>query len=111
MVAPLMDNNFNRAKSNLKYIEACAFGIPIVCQDMCTYEEAPHRFNTGDEMIDQIKQVLSGTSSFMATSDQARSYAEGMWLEDNINCYRELYTTKPGSPARPILNSINNIVA
>ena len=111
MVAPLMDNNFNRAKSNLKYIEACAFGIPIVCQDMCTYAESPYKFNTGDDMIDQIKHILSGTSSFMGVSDSARAFAETMWLEDNIDCYKELYTTRPESPARPVLNSINNIVA
>ena len=47
IVAPLQDNTFNRAKSDLKYIEACALGLPIVCQDLCTYENAPIKFKTG----------------------------------------------------------------
>jgi len=111
MVAPLMDNNFNKAKSNLKYIEACAFGIPIVCQDMCTYAEAPYKFTTGEEMIDQIQDVLKGTGSYMSISDNARSFANTMWLEDNIDCYKELYTTKFGTAGRPKLNALNNIVA
>tara|TARA_R110002167_G_scaffold9579_19_gene44365 strand:+ start:2193 stop:3458 length:1266 start_codon:yes stop_codon:yes gene_type:complete len=109
MVAPLMDNNFNKAKSNLKYIEACAFGIPIVCQDMCTYHDAPYKFNTGDDMIDQIKEVLSGTSNYMLLSDRARAHADTMWLEDNIGCYQELYTTDVGDLSRKHLNALNGI--
>ena len=35
--AALQDNNFNRAKSNIKLLEAAALGIPCVCPDMCTY--------------------------------------------------------------------------
>ena len=110
MVAPLQDNNFNRAKSNLKFIEACAFGIPIICQDMCTYEDAFFKFNTGDELIDQLKHVLKGVGSYMSYSERARNFADGMWLEDHIDTYRELYTSSPGSVDRINLNKINNIV-
>ena len=109
MVAPLRDNIFNRAKSNLKFIEACAFGIPIVCQDMCTYEDAIYKFNTGDDMIDQIKEILSGIGSYMNKSAQARSVAEGLWLEDNIEAYYELYNMNYGSVTRKRLNALNGI--
>ena len=111
MVAPLQDNIFNRAKSNLKYIEACAFGIPIVCQDMCTYEDAQFKFNTGDEMMDNIKDILSGSSHYMRLSDQSRTVADKLWLEDNIGAYQELYTTPYLSDSRPKLNQLNSIVA
>lgn len=107
MVAPLQDNNFNRGKSNLKFIEACAFGIPIVCQDMCTYKDAYFKFNTGDEMIDQLKKITSGTGSYMKHSQQARSFAEGMWLEDHIGAYKELYTLPVDSPERVLLKKFN----
>ena len=111
MVAPLRDNIFNKAKSNLKYIEACAFGIPIACQDMCTYDDAQIKFKTGDEMMDNIKDILSGSGSYMRLSESHRDVAEKLWLEDNIGAYKELYTTSYGSKDRPILNSLNNIVA
>lgn len=109
MVAPLQDNVFNRAKSNLKYIEACAFGIPIVCQDMCTYSDAQYKFTTGDDMIDAVKSILKGTGSYMKISDSHRAHAETMWLEDNIDCYYELYNFEYGSPERVNINKLNSI--
>jgi hypothetical protein len=38
-IAPLEDNTFNKAKSDLKYAEACCYGIPIACQDLPTYSK------------------------------------------------------------------------
>ena len=93
IVAPLQDNTFNRAKSDLKYIEACALGLPIICQDLCTYENAPIRFKTGDEMIDQINNTLKDRSRYKSLCKKASQYADTRWLEDdrNIDCYTELY--------------------
>lgn len=111
LVAPLQDNIFNRAKSNLKYIEACAFGIPIVCQDMCTYKDAIHKFKTGDEMLDQLATILKGSGSYMKNSQRHRKVAETLWLEDHIGEYQELYSYGYGDPKRVKLNKLNNIVA
>ena len=111
MVAPLRDNIFNKAKSNLKYMEACALGIPIACQDMCTYADAQIKFTTGDEMIDCIRDIVSGTGAYMQKSASHRRYAEGMWLEDHVDTYRELYNTPYADPSRGNLNRLNNIVA
>ena len=111
LVAPLQDNIFNRAKSNLKFIEACAFGIPIVCQDMCTYADAYHKFKTGDEMIDKLQEILKGTSSYMRDSQRHRHFAESLWLEDNIDKYHELYNFDFADKRRVKLNKLNNIVA
>jgi hypothetical protein len=111
MVAPLQDNNFNKAKSDLKYVEACSFGLPIACQDMVTYENAPHKFKTGKEMIDVIDDVLSSKSRYMTICQRARSFANTRWLEndDNINKYLELYTLPYGHPERKLLNQINGL--
>lgn len=93
IVAPLQDSTFNRAKSDLKYIEACALGLPIACQDMCTYENAPIKFKTGDEMIAQIEHTLQDRKRYKSICKKAFQYAETRWLEDdkNIDCYVELY--------------------
>lgn len=40
-VAPLVDNRFNEAKSNLKVLEYGALGIPVVCSDLEPYRGAP----------------------------------------------------------------------
>jgi len=109
VVAPLMDNTFNRAKSDLKYIEACALGLPIACQDLCTYENAPIKFITGDQMIAQIEKTLSDRKYYKAICKKSRQYAETRWLEDdrNIDCYTELYQYNVGDPKRVNLGRYN----
>jgi len=111
MVAPLQNNNFNKAKSDLKYIEASSFGLPIACQDMITYQDAPFKFKTGDEMVDQIDDILSSKNRYMTICQRARKFAESRWLEndDNINKYVELYTLPYGDPNRVLLNAQNGL--
>jgi hypothetical protein len=109
VVAPLQDNTFNKSKSDLKYIEACALGLPIACQDIVTYENAPIKFKTGDEMIDRIEQTLKDNKRYRSLCKKATSYADTRWLEDdkNIDCYMELYQYDVGSEKRVNLSRYN----
>jgi hypothetical protein len=109
LVAPLQDNIFNRSKSDLKHIEACALGLPIACQDMCTYEHAPIKFKTGDEMINQIENTLRDRKRYKALCRKGRQVAEHRWLEDdkNIDCYMELYQYNVGDEKRVNLGRYN----
>lgn len=94
-VAPLQDNNFNRAKSDLKHIEGCCYGIPVACQDMVTYKDAEIKFKTGEEMIDCIDRELKQAGRYKNQAVQRRKIAEKRFLEHdfNLDCYMELYTT------------------
>ncbi len=87
-IAPLADNNFNKSKSDLKYLEAGALGIPIACQDLCTYENAPIKFKTGDEMIDCLKHTLSDERRYIKESVSGRMFAETRFLETDSNLYK-----------------------
>jgi hypothetical protein len=111
MIAPLQNNNFNKSKSDLKYIEACCYGLPIACQNLCTYEDAPFKFDTGDEMIKVINEVLGKKSKYMTHCERARSASEKRWLEneDNINKYVELYKYPYGDERRVLLNKVNGL--
>lgn len=40
-VAPLVDNEFNRCKSNLKLIEFGAVGVPVICSKVYPYSNSP----------------------------------------------------------------------
>ena len=113
MVAPLQNNNFNKSKSDLKLVEANAFGIPIACQNLCTYQNAPFKFDTGEEMVSVIDDVLSKKGRYMNISAKARNEANKRWLEngDNIECYAELFKYPHGHPDRKVLNAINGIIA
>jgi len=109
MVAPLQDNSFNRAKSDLKYIEACAYGLPVACQDMCTYEQAEIKFKTGEEMMYKIEEELRRTGHYKNSSYKRRKVAEDRFLEldKNIGCYQELFTLPYGDSKRINLSRYN----
>jgi glycosyltransferase involved in cell wall biosynthesis len=107
--AALEDNNFNRAKSNIKLIEAGALGIPCVCPDMVTYKDAILKYKTGDEFIDQIKYALKDQDKYVKLCKQSRTYSEKFWLEDekNLMKHHEAYFTPYGSPSRKYLLETN----
>ena len=106
LIAPLQDNEFNRCKSNIKHLEGATQGIPVICQDMVTYDSCPTRFKTGSELIDQIDAVMSSEQSYQKISREAREYADGMWLEDHISEHWEAYFRNQDEP-RPALARLN----
>ena len=112
MIAPLKDSNFNKSKSDLKLIEANAFGIPIACQNLCTYEDAPFKFNTGEEMIEVLSDILSKKGRYMNLSAKARATANTRWLEnsENLQCYKEMVNLPYGDKERKRLNELNGII-
>lgn len=97
VIAPLLDNHFNRAKSDIKYIEAGYFGLPGVYQDLDPYKEAPFRFNTPDELYSQIKFILSDTNKYMTYCRKTRKNSETRWLEspENLGKFVKLYEFSP----------------
>ena len=107
--APLEDSNFNKAKSDLKFIEACAFGIPSVMQDLCTYDSALHKFKTGDELISKVEDLTGDYKRYIKESKRARDYMNRRWMEDNIDEYRELYSFPYADSRRKAINLRNGI--
>jgi len=107
--AALEDNNFNRAKSNIKLIESGAVGIPCVCPDMCTYQDALLKYKTGDEFIDQVKHALKDQTRYVDLCKKSRAYAETYWLEseNNLGKHQEAYFTPYGSTERRFLRETN----
>ena len=109
MVAPLQDNSFNKSKSDIKYIEACAFGLPVACQDLCTYQNAEIKFKTGEEMLAKIENELGRAGHYKNSSHKRRKVAEDrfMELDKNLDCYHELFFTPYKSPDRKHLKRYN----
>jgi hypothetical protein len=111
IIAPLIDSIFNRAKSDVKWIEASALGIPIACQDMCTYDQASLKFRTGDELIKLISHTCGNKKQYLAESRKGHEAVSKRWLElpDNYGKYRELFTLPYGHKDRKLLNALNGI--
>jgi hypothetical protein len=107
--AALQDNNFNRAKSNIKLLEAGAMGLPCVCPDMVTYKDALLKYKTGDEFIDQIKYALKDQTRYADLCKKSRAFTDNYWLEDekNLGKHHEAYFTPFGSNERTYLLETN----
>lgn len=98
--ASLIDNIFNRSKSNIKMIESGAIGMPGAYQDICTYEDAELKFKTGDDLIQQLEYITKDQDRYMDLSAKSRNFVESLWLEDHLDEYQALYFTEWGSAER-----------
>lgn len=94
VIAPLEDNDFNRSKSNIKFLESAALGLPGVFQDMVTYKDAFLKFTTGDDLVDQLTLLFKDKNYYMKMARKSRLFAETKWLEDNIDRYVKSYGFK-----------------
>jgi len=101
-IAPLQDNIFNRCKSDIKFLEASALGLPIACQNISTYNIAPIRFNSGEEMIQKIRETLKSEESLITASRDGRSLIETRWLEgsENMEKFLKVYNLPYGDTHR-----------
>ena len=63
-IAPILDIDFNRSKSNIKALEYTAAGIPAVYSDVEPYKNLTYTSKSGEEMINQIE--------FLVDSDDER---------------------------------------
>lgn len=101
-IAPLLENDFNKAKSDLKFLEASCLGLPVACQDISTFAVAPIRFKTGEEMIKRLDETLESEETFLKASRRARALIEHRWLErdENIGKYLDVYCFPFGDPRR-----------
>lgn len=111
MVAPLLPNDFNKAKSDIKFIEACILGIPCLCQNIDTYFSAPEslRFDTVEEFGDKIERILRKKNKYSQNIRRLRKMGEDRILEidENIGCHLEALNTPWGSSERKFLNKWN----
>lgn len=100
MIAPLMDNDFSSSKSNIKFLEAAALGIPCICQDLPCYEISPWKFKTGKEMFNHIDSITSNFKKYESSSDEAWSIMQDFWLDDKLDEIKLVYDTPYADPSR-----------
>ena len=91
--APLADNDFNRAKSFIKFQEACYEGIPFVGQDLEPYKMSWNTFNTGDEMIDRLKEVTKDEETYEKEVVRHHDEADNWYIDDKVDDIIRVYRT------------------
>ena len=113
MVAPLQVNDFNKSKSDIKFIEACVLGLPCLCQDMETYHTAPEqlRFKTIEEFEVKIERILSWKKRNKYFQNIFKLREIGLKrileLDQNIGAHLEALNTPWGSDERKFLKEWN----
>jgi glycosyltransferase involved in cell wall biosynthesis len=112
-IAPLMNNNFNKSKSDIKFIESCCFGLPCLVQNMETYQNAPDflKFVTGDELEEKLDNILNwkNRQKYYQNVFVYQKIAHERFLEhpENIGCHIDVLATPYGSPDRKYVNRFN----
>jgi len=112
-LAPLMDNPFNRSKSDIKFIEAAQLGIPCLCQDMETYKNAPDflRFKDAAELEHKVDKILNwkNRTKYYQLPQALRDVGATRFLEHphNVGCFLEAIDTPFNSPERKYLKKWN----
>lgn len=98
-IAPLEDNNFNKSKSDIKFIEAAQLGIPCLCQDLVTYSSAPEhlRFTDADDLAEKVDRILNwkNKANYYRMIPELRQKGAERFLElpHNVGCFLEAIDT------------------
>lgn len=99
-IAPLDDNEFNRAKSSIKWQEACYEGFGFAGQDLEPYAAARHRFTNGSELIDMLKEMTKDEQTYQEEIEYNRKQADNYWIDDKVDDIITLYKTPYGDEKR-----------
>lgn len=100
VVAPLIDNIFNRCKSNIKFIEMSALGIIPLVQDLDPYSAYTDlKFKDANGLQNLIDSTLSDKNKYMNTIIHNRNIIDvgdsnsekGWWMESNIDRWFKLF--------------------
>lgn len=109
-IAPLVDNDFNKCKSNIKFTEMLHYGIPVFCQDIETYKDAFYKFTTGEQLINLLNEHVKRAGHYKNLGIKHFNESKKWVLDnpENIGLYSELYKYPFGSPERKLLAKFNN---
>ena len=97
-IAPLEENSFNEAKSNLRILEYGILGWPVICSDVYPYRGAPVTCveNTTESWLAAIRQAINCSDNLPKQGNTLRQWVTTNYLlEDNLD--RWLEALKPKS--------------
>ena len=110
VVAPIIDMEFNRCKSFIKYMECAALGVPLFASRCLPYNRVmpeSQMFSSSEELKDMIHKLkFSSNGAYQKMIERQWKWlntpcVEGdfqiksFWLEDNLNIYVDKYRMRP----------------
>jgi glycosyltransferase involved in cell wall biosynthesis len=102
LIAPLINSRFNQCKSNIKWLEMSALGVPMIGQNICTYNKYTDQvFSNTDDIDNWIEKLFfkGDSRDFYANLIiknrkivDGNEKESGYWLERNLKSYYDLYS-------------------
>ena len=96
-IAPVINNAFGNAKSDLKIKEYCAAGIPIIASKVVPYEEAAQNgaminlATTFDEWYNAIKYMIDNPSKRDEIIKANKEWIAKYWIQDKVEDIASVY--------------------
>lgn len=120
-LAPLVDNKFNRAKSNLRWLEYSALGIPCVASKVGHFAETVRHGKDGflasnsGEFIKHIQSLISSVQLRKTIGSAARARIETDFnVDKNVDIYLEAIEDvlkRPIKKAPSLMTGVDDMVA
>lgn len=103
VVAPLVNNMFNRCKSNIKILECAALGYPFFVQNLDPYSKyTPYTFDNEEDLATKLDDFFRQNKYF--ARDIARKNFEmlstpheegnGWWMQPNLQRWHSIFTIR-----------------
>ena len=94
-ISPLLINDFNKGKSNIKILEYGAVGLPSIYTDVTCYDELPDwmkvKSGDSDAWEAKIREYVTDTDLRAKAQQVQLDILSQYWLEDNVDKYRNTY--------------------
>lgn len=109
IVAPITNSEFNLCKSNIKYLESSAMGVPLFAQNLPTYSRYMPKFQLFDDSEDLYNKLMKlkygsvGIYEKMieqqwrflnSPHEECGIKSPNWWLEDNIGVWIKLFSMR-----------------
>ena len=113
-IAPLIDSKFNRAKSNIKWLEASMLEIPIVASDVIPYRDIKHGVtgylaNTGGQFQKYLSWLIESKELREKIGKAAKEEVIANWTIDKfLPRYEELFKKLNDKKDITVITAITN---
>ena len=110
IVAPIRDEEFNRCKSNIKWLEASAIGVPLFAQNIdptyAKYMPKTQLFDDSKDLYDKLMKMKYGSIGIYEKMIEAQwrflnspheecgIKSPNWWLEDNIGVWIKFFSMR-----------------
>lgn len=113
-IAPLIDTKFNRAKSNIKWLESAMLEIPMVASDVKPYQDIKHGetgylATTGNQFTKYLSWLIENPELRKRIGKSAKNEVLKNWTIDKfLPMYEELFNKLNDKKDITVITAITN---